>query len=321
MTSITIILILILGFGLRADSVGSDTETYIRMFQNFSGLDDYSAVGIEIGFSVFSLAIRTISENSIMFLFIISFAIQGFFLRFSFLIFNKNSWFFLLLLSIFPSFYALNINVMRQGIAIAIGFIAYYYFFNRKFVAFSILAAISVSFHISSIIPFIFLFFSGLSIRWTILFWTGCSFFSAFSPLYASLFSALNLGDKYLNYVNETSEVIYRIGPRFDFIVYSALPLLLFWFSNNHKKIATNSFNFFLWKIYFFTNGVGHFLNFIPYSDRFLIISWIIIPVLFTYSVTNFIGSIERKSKIIVYLGSLVCFFIVFSLPFLVRAS
>ena len=90
--SILICIILTLIAGLRHYTIGNDTITYLRFFNNV--LSSYMTSRYEIGFIYFTLFIRRITDNFTIYLLIISFL-------FNYIIFLGNYQVFLLFLLLF----------------------------------------------------------------------------------------------------------------------------------------------------------------------------------------------------------------------------
>lgn len=102
-----------------------------------------------------------------------------------------------------------------------------------------------------------------------------------------------------LSYVGDTS---YRIGFRYDFVLYNTFFLGLFLKFTNWNLKDT-----FLIKYYILASAVFFFNFYIPFSDRFGIYSWIIIPLL----LFNTINEAFPYKKIAISCWVLIGFFII----------
>lgn len=75
----------------------------------------------------------------------------------------------------------------------------------------------------------------------------------------------------------------YRTGFRIDFLVYGAIPLLLYWYIVIKKKIRDVKFEL-LCKTYILANAVWIQFIRIPYTDRFAYLAWFMLPMILAYA-------------------------------------
>lgn len=116
-------------------------------------------------------------------------------------------------------------------------------------------------------------------------FWIICLLISPFST---KLF--INIGDlliqdrRVLYYgLDEASEEVFnRVGWRWDFIIYSSLPVILGWYVFFKRKSKDHLY-LFLYSIYTYSNALWLIVNSVAYSNRFAYISWYLYPVVLCY--------------------------------------
>ena len=191
---------------------------------------------------------------------------------------------FLLLYSCF-FFWALGTNIMRTGVGLSFFLLGISYKDNIKggFLCF----IVSILFHLSFILPvcvWMLFKYTRMDMKYTIAVWC-LSLILAYLNIGAlnRLLQFINnptvnerIGD-YLNF-GITS---YSTGFRFDFILFSlffgGLGLFL------RKKMYTDRFYDTVLKSYIIINAFFLLAINIPFSDRFAVLSWVLIPVICTY--------------------------------------
>lgn len=200
------------------------------------------------------------------------------------------------LLYVFFSFffvYALGINIMRQGVAISFMLLAAVYWTETKRRKSILVAIIATSFHLSTIIMMVVFAISYhiKTINRPLTFYIICtiiSFFGAdiinllltipeFSEISGNRLDIYQSAGNLSNIYNKS----YEIGFRKDFFLFNSIFAALFVYSAKRKTFSDD-----IWisalNAYLILSGV-FFLSFqIPYSDRFGVMSWILIPFLFT---------------------------------------
>ncbi|MBQ7042384.1 MAG: EpsG family protein [Muribaculaceae bacterium] len=110
-----------------------------------------------------------------------------------------------------------------------------------------------------------------------------------FQEQFKSFFS-LAIDDKRMEYylnIDVTKDVFSNTGFRWDFILYSALPILIGWFSISNKKITDKSYLFLL-HTYIFSNSFWVLINTMSYSNRFAYLSWFLYPIVILYPFCKF---------------------------------
>ncbi|AWX45806.1 hypothetical protein HME9304_02836 [Flagellimonas maritima] len=194
--------------------------------------------------------------------------------------------FFLTIASSF-SFLSIEINIIRNGLSIGFVLLGLYYLDKKFFKKCIIFFIIGYLFHRTAVIP-IFIAFSAY-FGWKVqlkyylalyLLFIGLSFVGfGFDKI--SILSSISGEDfKRLAFQGETT---YRIGFRYDFVLYNSFFLFLFIKFSDLK----NRTDLFFIRFYILASIV-FFMNFnIPFSDRIGLYSWIIIPILLFNTIKN----------------------------------
>lgn len=120
--------------------------------------------------------------------------------------------------------------------------------------------------------------------------WLFCIILSLlFQDYFKGLFIWLSDDDRIAHYMNlEIEQSLFsRVGFRWDFILYSAVPILLGWYTIVKKGIADKTYQFLL-HTYIFANAFWVLINTAAYSNRFAYISWFMYPILLVYPLVKF---------------------------------
>ena len=188
------------------------------------------------------------------------------------------------------SFWGYGINGIRSGLAasffiFAIGNV------NRKWLML-LFMALSASMHLSILMPIAIFFISFVvkNAKWVIIIW-----FASIAVCLLAGYTILNLvylfmpgivdegrAATYLMMGELRDEVLDNIRFRPDFILYSAIPILLGWYYM--KKGYKDRFYTHLFNTYVLTNAVWIALfMYAPYTNRFAFLSWCIMPIVMIY--------------------------------------
>ena len=296
--------------GLRSSDVGRDTETYISYFSNSiiygEVLDKF-----ELGFAYLLYFVSNAINSVEFFFFIIALIITLCYIIFFDKLYIKlfkqdiNSLgryliFFTILL--FSSwYYALTTNGIRQGVSIALIYLALYYlFYEHKKVKYIILALLASSFHLSVLVFFpVFLFYK-TKFRLVFIAWilSGVGYFLGINELiieWISIKFNLPIYQTIKFYAVDRdggmSNAIYY-GFDLRFFIYTIFwPLILLilskWKSHSKSYQLNKKEVFVLIKIYFFLSIPYFLLGFGAYSNRIAVLSWFLIPVLQFYSISS----------------------------------
>lgn len=152
------LLTLTLFAGIRSSGVGTDSETYVTLFNESTSTGSFVIKeDIEIGYQVLEYIISALTNNYFWL-----FLITGFIVVFCYLITIRNlsnnyylSIFFFITLGAYTFFF----NGLRQGIAIALFTLSLPYLLNKKIIPYLIICLLATSFHNSALaaIPFYFI--------------------------------------------------------------------------------------------------------------------------------------------------------------------
>ncbi|MBU3822286.1 EpsG family protein [Flavobacteriaceae bacterium XHP0103] len=285
---IIFVLFLIAFVGFRNKYIGTDTINYFNYyftpvtslvssyFEVFTRLKSDFLFEILVSFSywhknftVFLLTVAIVMNVS-LYIFVRKFTDFG----------NKGSSLilFLTLASSF-SFMSIEINIIRNGLSICFILLGIYSLLEKEIKKFIIFALIAFLFHRTAIIPIVLIlavyFSDKIEIKYYIVFYVLVILLSFIGFGFHSIQFLAEFDNEDLQKLRLVADTTYRIGFRYDFVLYNSFFLFLFFkFTNGNYK------DLFLIK-YFILSSAVFFLNFyIPFSDRFGIYSWIVIPLL-----------------------------------------
>ncbi|MET3035646.1 EpsG family protein [Chryseobacterium sp. NRRL B-14859] len=298
---ITLVLFIIIAFlfGFRGIDIGSDTGMYRWLFITHSETD----FGSQFGFKYLVFLISFFSDNyqyfllaiSILYLIIIFWSINVFLEDF-----ESN---FLLIAFAFVSlffFIALGINIIRQGVSLALVLLAISYYFKNKKNTISWLLPfiLAVGFHTTTVV-ILLLFLIIVLIKKASLnyyyYWyfillgisaLGGSILSLGSFLSYFLVMDRKRSDYYLGGGGMDEFVV---GFKVQFVAFNTIFLIIFSLIN-YKLLNDENENYkLLLKYYMLMSGIFFMMFQIPFSDRWGVMSWITIPFLLAplFSVKN----------------------------------
>ena len=190
------------------------------------------------------------------------------------------------------SFWAYATNGLRSGMAASLGTCALAFLTNAKSRKdlLSIGIAIALFFCSSLTHSSMWLFFAIAIMVWlkptkkvTFYFWSVCLLLSPFiSNLMLEQASTI-FSDARLDYYSESDMSVFsRTGWRWDFILYSAIPVIWSWYIINVRKLSDKTY-LIISNVYVLCNSTWLLVNSVPYSNRFAYIGWCIYPFVLCY--------------------------------------
>ena len=279
--------------GTRANTIGTDTNNYFYYFfipaTQVGVLEMFERLNSGILFELL-LSISVLVNFFTVFLFIVALVMNIAFYKFVRKFTNNGKDGSSLILFLFLvcnfSFLNLELNIIRNGLAISFILIGIHYVLEQNLKKSLLFFGIAFLFHRTTIIPFVLIMiiwkFKEIPLKYYLVFFVLAIGLSAAGFGFHSLSFLAELGNEDLASLKFTGETEYKIGFRPDFVAYNTMFLGLFFLFIK----STNAKGMLLLKIYILTSAT-FFLNFyIPYSDRFGLYSWVIIPLLF-YNIIN----------------------------------
>ena len=290
--------------GTRKSDLGKDTEAYTTHFYN-SSIANGIYERFEIGFSLLMQLFSKIMPSVELFFTIVASIITVTYIHTFRKIYSKcfldktdstNALAVFFALLLFSSWYiSSTTNGLRQGLSLVFLYWACVeLFYNSKKFRFTILFLIAISFHYSALLIAPFLPIRYLRFRFVFFIWVcaGIGYITGVNELAVKMFSeTLNLPIyQYVKYFSlaEGSENqgggLY-VGFNMSFFIYTlfwpVLLLIIIKIKIPFKNKLANSENIYtLLKIYFLLSLVYFILGFGPFSNRYALFSWFLVPVM-----------------------------------------
>lgn len=221
---------------------------------------------------------------------------------------------FILLLAMMTSlgFYSYGVNAVRAGIATSFMLLSFVKY--KKIRTFCIYAVLAVLFHKSVVLPlaaFICARIYNKDIKRYIFIWL---FAVPLSFVVKGLVSDFILGFDFLNdraegyLIGEADASMFsHVGFRYDFVMFSTVPLLVGWYFIVKKKFDDNFYRI-IFCTYSLANAAWILINSVPFSDRFAYLSWFMMPIIIFYPFLYCSNVKRRFSKIAMILIAQLCF-------------
>lgn len=276
--------------GLREFDIGADTYTYYSNLWLIEREIDYSN---EFLFTLLVNTLKNFNLSYSYFLFLVSSfffcAIYSALKRVSSFYYSNVLYSFFAFFSFF-FFLSMSINIIRQGASLACLLLAYSYSLNKKIEIKTIFyMLLSLTLHLTSIISIILFVVSHKSIRYIKINYFYFLFlitiilsYMKFGLADISPFLIDILGDnKKVTYLGE-EDFGYKVGFRPQFVIFNTLFLFIAIFV---KSKILNNFWITRYSIlirYYILASCIFFMAFqLPFSDRWGLLSWVVIPLFF----------------------------------------
>jgi EpsG family len=291
--------ILLYFIGLRDVEVGSDTAAYFKYFDYIKYGEDFEgAERIEIGFYWLTQVIAYFTDSKNAYLAVI------FFIQFVGITsaFNKKSELFkpYILLTLvwlsYPFFYSITLNVIRQGLAFVFVIYAVDAKLQQKKYAPYFFLLLGATFHYATFLYVISFLLLALKVttKRMVLLWFACAICAGIGltqEFISWLFTAaLGNSPYFMSYLDSSVNNEYDVSFRFHFVVFSALPIGYYYLTQ--QFVAEEQGNTFIFRLYLAMNTLYLFTISLPYSDRFALASWLLIPFLINL---NFLYEIQAQ--------------------------
>lgn len=285
--SVIVLILIVVFIGMRPNHiVFQDSVAYARWYDGMEGesfnwaIDENNVLYTSLLFFIASLKLGV---NT--FFIIIAFIYFGGIMLCCRLLFKKHSLYaFVAYLAAFST-YSYSVNGIKAGAAAAIflvglGLIKH----NKWWSVFFVL--LSYGFHHSMIMCIIAYFVVSLYNKntkhyfylWAFCFFIAAAHIIAFQNYFGSLLA--DHGDKGAIYLLDGTG--YRTGMRYDFVLYSAMPIWIGYIAKFKKKIISKNYDFLL-HLYMLTNSMWMLCMYASFTNRIAYLSWFMYPIVLLY--------------------------------------
>lgn len=285
--------VMMLYMGLRPDSsIFGDSYFYKHTYNNilvnseFSWDREWLFAWIQNTCKAFRLDFR-------MFFFVVEIGYVSFLYLACRKLLWENTWMAMLFCISTISFFSYGVNGIRNGLALHLILFAFALLATEKttiipLVAVLVLAAFGI--HKTVILPVVAAFGAYFVVKdpkWAIYIWVA----SIFASLVAGGFFQSALGTylsaqdaRTASYASQTDMSQFsRSGFRWDFILYSSVPVILTYYVSVKRQIRNRTFEI-LANTYILANSVWVLVNAMSFSNRVAYLSWFLYPVVIAYA-------------------------------------
>ncbi|MEZ9674766.1 EpsG family protein [Vibrio breoganii] len=268
--------------GMREVYVGSDTIIYSEFFKYINITDYYGLkqrYSFELGNIGLAMSINVISDKVSVYLVIYSLLISLIYLYASHKIFDSQySALLILVILAFPFYYSMTGNVIRTGLALSIGILSIVLYYRGKVLYSLFCSFLALLFH-ASLISFVVVFLTKkISVTKVLLIWLSSIVVGNFLT-HVDFGQANYITQKLMAYQSAADYTDYKTGFRLDFFLFSLIPLILYTYSLI-RKFNISDLYIYLLKIYLMLNVIYNLSIHMAFSDRFALLSWVLIPIL-----------------------------------------
>ena len=299
----------VLFFGLRPVSiVFGDTVTYnvgYRLMQEYGvysvilhndGMIDVAeSAGTDwLFYSVMFLCAQMMSVN-FFFLIVMFFYVVLMFIGCRKLDYKHGETLMLFCIGAF-SFYGYSVNGIRNGIACSIVIYAIGRLCRGEKLWPVILSFMAIGCHKSAALPVVCVLFTYYvkKPKYMYIAWVGSIFLSlAIGGFLSNILTLLGYDDRLAANLQSGADVVDSWGVemesrfRWDFLLYSSMPILLGWYTIFKRKLYNNTYLILL-GTYMYANAFWVILIRSLFSNRFAYLSWFLYPIVLAYPLLNF---------------------------------
>lgn len=189
-------------------------------------------------------------------------------------------------------FFTFGTNGIRNGLACHLILLAMSFLLEGKYVPGITLCLAAFGIHRSTMLP-IAAIFAGLfvikKVKFALYFWIASIVVSlAAGGTVTNFFSSLGFDDRMSSYAtnDEYEDLFSKTGFRWDFLLYSAMPVLLAWYVTVKRNIQDNWYNV-ICIAYCLCNAFWVMVMRASFSNRFAYLSWFMYPIVIAYPLIN----------------------------------
>jgi len=287
--AVLLVVLLVVYIGFRPISwLFADMKMYAHTYENMNV--SYVIGKSEWIFSLLMVACRYLGLSAQQFFLIIALLYAYFSFEACRKLLPENTlWAFLFVMSAF-SFWGYATNGIRHGLAGSIMLLGIAYGVDKKWGWALVLMYMAMSVHRSIALPIIMFLAASFMIqkpKTAILFWLSSIVLSLLMGSYIThFFASLGFDDRMANYVQRSTQwesQFSHTGFRWDFLLYSAVPVVLTWYISESRNIQDTSFNI-LANTYILSNAFWVMVIQSAFSNRFAYLSWFMYPIVIAYA-------------------------------------
>ena len=240
----------------------------------------------------------------------------------SFILMRKNLWIAMLFFLIAFSTFSFGTNGIRNGLSCSIMLVAISLLPSEGIKRFFsiIIMFMAVGIHRTAFLPSIAAIASLYIIKdtkWAIRFWIASIGLSLVAgSAVTQFFTSIGFDDRMSQYsidASQSSDTFSHTGFRWDFLLYSAFPVVMIWYVTRYRKFTDKMFTI-VANTYLLCNAFWILVIRSSFSNRFAYLSWFVYPVVIAFPVLrmNLWKDQDRRTAIMLFLYSGFTFFMYF---------
>ena len=314
-----------------------DMKGYAAGYENISNLTPYMTPSYKTEWLWENMRIflkNVIGLNVHEYFLFVATGYYGFMLICCLLLVRKNLWMSMMFFLTAFSTFTYSTNGIRNGLACSIVLVAIALLAlttsrdtssneNRGNIVLAVILMLAaLGMHRSTMLPSVAAFTSLFIIKdtkWALRFWVASIAISLVAgPLVEQFFTSLGFDDRMSGYHEGQfkeghADKFSQVGFRWDFLLYSAMPVALIWYVTRHRRFTDPGFSV-IANTYLLCNAFWIMVIRAAYSNRFAYLSWFIHPLIFAFVLLrmNLWQDQDRKTAIIFFLYSGFTFFMYF---------
>ena len=195
------------------------------------------------------------------------------------------------------SFFGYGTNGVRNGLACHLVILGICYLSDTKTIKCLFLFVFAYLVHRSTLLPIVCSLFAILidcKPKHAIVFWMVSIVLSLLIGNYVeNFFMSFGFDDRFERYIQgqenieQMTNVFSAVGFRWDFLLYSAAPILFIWYLTVKRNFEDKTYNIFS-TVYILSNAFWILVIRASYSNRFAYLSWFLYPLIIAYPLIRF---------------------------------
>ncbi len=267
---------------------GDDHSVYAAQFYYSNSINFYE--NSEFLFGILCYIIRCFSDDYVVFFFVISILYCLCHILAS-KNYSKNNGTLVLFIMFISSlfFVSYGVNTIRSGLAMSLLILAFSFYKRNNFL-YVLLAICAINIHVSVALTLVS-FIVAIIIKkpkmcftiWLISIILSVLMGSYFEEIFANMIE----DDRTNTYLLvDADQTIYNVGFRWDFVIYSMIPIIVGYYFIYKKKFTDNIYNI-LYCTYLLANTFWILVIRANFTDRFAYLSWALMPIILIYPLIN----------------------------------
>lgn len=188
-------------------------------------------------------------------------------------------------------FFTFGVNGLRNGLACHLVLLGTSFLLDDKWMPGALIFLVAFGIHRSTMLPITAILFSVFvirNVRYAILFWFASIFLSLVAGgAISSIFASLGFDDRLTQYTMDSDMSQFsRAGFRWDFLLYSAAPVVMAWYVCIKKGLQDNWYNV-ICTTYCLCNAFWVMVIRSAFSNRFAYLSWFLYSLVIAYPLVN----------------------------------